>query len=65
MSKLNKDMPLTEQFSAVIEKMSEDKLDCRAQQNGFLGLIAIALGSIADDLAVLADKEGKNDKNKR
>lgn len=63
MSEFNKDISLSEQFSAVIEKMNKDKLDYRAQQTTYLGLITIALCSIGDDLAVLANKEGKNDNN--
>lgn len=59
MSKLNKNMPLTEQFQAVMERMSKDKPPYNVQQANFIGLIAMALGSIADDLAVLADKEDK------
>ena len=61
MSKLNKDRSLSEQCETAIEQMGKDHLDDRAQRNVFLGLIAIALCSVADDLAVLADKENKNE----
>lgn len=65
MSKLNRDRSLSEQCSTAIEEMSKDHLDDRAQRNVFLGLIAIALCSVADDLAVLADKEDEDANNKR
>lgn len=65
MSELNRDMSLSEQFSAVMKRIGDNKPPHNVRQAEYLGLIAIALGSIADDLTVLADKEGKDVNDKR
>ena len=41
MSKLNKDMPLTEQFQAVMERMREDRPPYDIQQANFMIALVI------------------------